>query len=268
MPGVSRASEFDAATELAGSGPVFAASLPGDWGAEAGVNGGFMLALATRAMGRIAPFPDPVVVSGFYLRPGSAGAASVATELIRSGRTTAFTQASLVRDGKETLRATAAFSDLDKARDPAAVAFTGATAPALPPPEECVGMAPGAARGISIAGHFDYRYTEAPGWFRGKPSGNPSAEFYMLFRDGRTPGMAALPLFVDAAAPAILDLGVRLVTTVQLTVHLRARPAPGWLSCRAHTRFLTDGYHEEDFELWDSSGTLVAQSRQLALILS
>jgi hypothetical protein len=34
-----------------------------------------------------------------------------------------------------------------------------------------------------------------------------------------------------------------------------------------HTRFLSDGYHEEDFEIWDNEGTLVAQSRQLALLL-
>jgi acyl-Coa thioesterase superfamily protein len=32
-------------------------------------------------------------------------------------------------------------------------------------------------------------------------------------------------------------------------------------------RFVSNGYHEEDFEVWDSAGTLVAQSRQLALIL-
>lgn len=49
-------------------------------------------------------------------------------------------------------------------------------------------------------------------------------------------------------------------------MHLRAHPAPGWLACRAATRFVIGGYHEEDFEIWDSTGALVAQSRQLALL--
>jgi hypothetical protein len=120
-------------------------------------------------------------------------------------------------------------------------------------------------RGISITDHFDYRYTEPPGWMSGQASGNPAAEFYMRFRDGREPDMLSLPLFVDAAAPAVLEVGAKLVTTIELTAHLRARPAPGWLSCRSST--LSDGYHEEDFEAWDCAGTLVAQSRQLAVVL-
>ena len=63
-----------------------------------------------------------------------------------------------------------------------------------------------------------------------------------------------------------MEIGEPGSSTVELTVHVRARPAPGWLACRVATRYVTSGYHEEDFEIWDSGGTLVAQSRQLALL--
>jgi len=104
--------EFDAATGLEGSGPDFGAALDGRWDTRQGPNGGFMLALATRAIGQVLPFPDPLVVSCFYLRPGSPGPTEIRTEVIRAGRTTGFGQASMYQDGKEVLRATAAFTDL------------------------------------------------------------------------------------------------------------------------------------------------------------
>jgi hypothetical protein len=83
---------------------------------------------------------------------------------------------------------------------------------------------------------------------------------------GREPDLLSLASLVDAAAPPVLELGETGSATVELTVHLRAHPAPGWLACRAATRFVIGGYHEEDFEIWDSTGALVAQSRQLALL--
>ena len=90
--------------------------------------------------------------------------------------------------------------------------------------------------------------------------------FWMRFADGRDADLLALPLLVDCTAPSVMELGA-VSATIELTVHLRARPAPGWLACRASTRFVVGGRHEEDFEIWDSSGALVAQSRQLALIV-
>jgi acyl-CoA thioesterase len=260
----------------AGSSGEFAAELTSRWNGTAGaVNGGYMLAICTRALALGMPFPDPVVVSGFFLRPGTAGPAAVSTSVIRSGRSTAFGEAALTQDGKDVVRVTAAFARLgsaghgagaDAGADQDGLVFLDGTPPALPPPAECVGVPVGSFGLASIAERIEFRSAELPGWFLGRPSGRPASEFWMRFADGREADLLSLPLLVDSTAPSVLELGAGS-TTIQLTVHLRAHPAPGWLACRATTRFVSNGYHEEDFEVWDSAGALVAQSRQLALIL-
>ena len=284
----------DSRVVAAGSEGAFTAGLTSRWNGTAGaVNGGYMLAICTRALALGMLFPDPVVVSGFFLRPGTAGSAAVSTSVIRSGRSTAFGEATLTQDGKDIVRVTAAFARLGDGPGPGTGADTGdgadglvfldGTPPALPPPAECVGVPVGSfglampSRGglggirvssprASIAERIEFRSAELPGWFLGRPSGRPASEFWMRFADGREADLLSLPLLVDSTAPSVLELGAGS-TTIQLTVHLRAHPAPGWLACRATTRFVSNGYHEEDFEVWDSAGTLVAQSRQLALIL-
>ncbi len=258
---------FDEDTRVcpAGSASEFTAALTGRWGGITGaVNGGYMLVLCARALGLVVPFPDPVVISGFFLRPGTPGPATITTSLVRSGRTTAFGEAVLARDGKEVVRAAAAFVTLGGG-GPSLPVLTDGAPPDLPAPEDCVAVPVGSFGLATIAERVEFRSQNLPGWFLGRPTGRPSSEFWMRFADGRDADLLALPLLVDSTAPSVLELGAGSAT-VQLTVHLRARPAPGWLACRATTRFVSGGYHEEDFEVWDSAGTLVAQSRQLAVL--
>ena len=72
---------------------------------------------------------------------------------------------------------------------------------------------------------------------------------------------------VDALPPVTFNLGIMgWAPTLELTAHIRAKPAPGWLRLRHHTRNIAGGMFEEDCEVWDSADRLVAQSRQLALL--
>lgn len=83
--------------------------------------------------------------------------------------------------------------------------------------------------------------------------------------DGREPDPLMLLLAVDTLPPVSFDLGLPgWAPTLELTAHVRARPAPGWLRVRTSTRNLAGGLLEEDAEVWDSRDRLVAQSRQLA----
>jgi acyl-CoA thioesterase len=262
---------FDADSRVVSAGPggAFEAALTGRWNGTAGaVNGGYMLAICIRALALEMPFPDPIVVSAFFLRPGTAGPAAVRTSVIRGGRTTAFGESALIQDGKDVVRATAAFARLGvvpgTGRD--GPEYVDGAPPALPRPADCVDV-PVASFGLaSIAERIEFRSASLPGWSAGRPSGRPASEFWMRFADGRDADLLSLLLLVDSTAPSVLELGASS-TTIQLTVHLRAHPAPGWLACRASTRFVRGGYHEEDFEVWDSAGALAAQSRQLALVL-
>ena len=57
--------------------------------------------------------------------------------------------------------------------------------------------------------------------------------------------------------------------TIDLTIHFRAPlPLDGTLLLgRFRTRLVRDGFFDEDGELWAPDGTLVAQSRQLGLLI-
>ncbi|WP_285732801.1 thioesterase family protein [Nocardiopsis sp. ATB16-24] len=229
-------------------------------------NGGYVLGAALNALRQNLGQPDPLAVSAFFLRPAAAGRALVRTEVVREGRRTATGQVVLEQGGKEVVRAIATYGDLTP--DRSARVLTLDEPPNLPPPQDCA-VPPEFARaeGVGIAGSVEYRYPERPGWMDGRKDGRPYAEFWMRFADGREPDTHSLVSMVDFAPPAVLEIGEFTTITVELSVHVRARPAPGWSACRVFTKHVQGGLHEEDMEIWDSTGVLVAQCRQLAMLL-
>ncbi len=90
------------------------------------------------------------------------------------------------------------------------------------------------------------------GWAR-PVDGDPDVDFAVLVCDVSPPVVMNLALF--GWAP-----------TVQLTTYIRRHPAPGWLRFAATSAEVGPGMFEEDHLVVDSTGVVVAQSRQLALI--
>jgi hypothetical protein len=103
------------------------------------------------------------------------------------------------------------------------------------------------------------------GWAVGQPSGRGAISAWFRLKGGREPDPISLLTVVDLLPPVTFDLGrPGWAPTLELTAHVRAVPAPGWLRVRHATRNVAGGMFEEDCEVWDSAGRLVAQSRQLA----
>jgi len=278
-------SEFDRGTAVvrradpaAGPDPVvYDAELDGGWRIGGGINGGLLLALAGRALadhlGTAAGHADPISVSGYYLSASRPGPAEVRTTAVRTGRTLSTGTAALFQqreDGTpvERLRVLASYGDLSGAEQDVR---TSATPPELPPVEQCIGTEhapPAFLKSADLLNRLDLRLDPAcVGWALGKPSGEGRIQGWLRLKDGRQPDPLMLLLAVDALPPTTFDLGLPGWTpTVELTVHVRARPVPGWLRVVHSTRNLAGGFLEEDAEVWDESGRLVAQSRQLAVV--
>lgn len=223
-------------------------------------NGGYLIAAAAKAMSRAVSHPDPLTVTGHYLRPATPGQASFVVTPVKQGGTFDNAEASLLQDGSERCRFLAAFGTLDAIRGPS---WRSEEPPALAPPEACVRV----PRTLAINERYEALFDPvSAGWLQGKTGGEAELRAWIAHADGRAPDLWSLLLFADALPPPVFNRsGPRgWVPTVELTVHLRAKPAPGRVRCRFRTRYMTRGLLEADGELWDSQGELVALSRQLA----
>ena len=260
--------EFDADTAVhpAGDGS-YDAELSRGWIVGGGVNGGYLLAVMGRALSHtFATKPDPVSVSAYYLSAAAPGPAAVTVDVRREGGSVATASAELVQEGQTRIAALATYGDLDRLGDDVR---TTADEPHLPPPDECVAntMAPPDVLELApMMKRFDMRFhPDHVGWAVGQPSGRGEIAAWFRLADGREPDPVSLLMVVDALPPVTFDLGMMgWAPTLELTAHVRAKPAPGWLKVRHATRNMAGGMFEEDCEVWDSTGRLVAQSRQLA----
>jgi acyl-CoA thioesterase len=94
---------------------------------------------------------------------------------------------------------------------------------------------------------------------------------WLGLREERPIDELAVAVLADAWFPAPWPKLTELAPapTIDLTIHFRSPlPADGRLLLgRFESTYVRDGFFDEDGELWSPDGTLVAQSRQLGLLL-
>ena len=259
--------DFDAATEVTHhDGMLWTAQLDPGWSTIGGApNGGYLMAVALAAAGQAVVGQRLLTATAHYLRPGTTGPATLEVEQVKHGRLTSTVGVALSQDGTERVRVLATYGDHEALNGPAELSLEP---PRIPDPAEC--LAPSAELALRLDAHlalrFDYRVPAASRWVGGDGPGQARIDGWIRFSDGRDSDLAALPLIVDAFPPALGELlGPMHVPTLELTVHPRQSPSPGWIQARIESRQLAGGLVEEDAYLWDAKGRLVAMSRQLGL---
>lgn len=273
--------DFDAETEVVPDGPGrWATHLSDQWNIGDNPNGGYAAAVVVRALAAEAGHEAPISLTTHYLRPALGGTpGTVTTDVVRAGRRTSTVTGSLHQGGQERLRVIATFGDLGGSTDPAPAEAPGRVGsvhtdlvtiarPEVPPPDECPGRTT-LEQGVDVAMSSRVDVRIHPELTGGAEVGRAEQIGWIRFADGRPTDALALPMFADAFPPSLFGVLGRVgwVPTIELTVHVRARPHPGWVRTRFVTEDLQDGRLIEDGWLWDEAGTLVARSRQLGLLL-
>jgi len=254
----------DTALEALGDGR-YRGTMTDRWTVGAGLNGGYVAAFALRGVMSESPQPDPLSMSVHYLDRAMPGPAEVLVETLRVGRAHAtlgfrVVQSEIKAAGLVTFGRHRGVGRHDFAPTPIETALD---------PEACLRLAPDNLSGSTLWRRLDLRISKPDDVFflRDAP-GEATTGGWTRLADGRPTDVLAVPLLLDCWPPAVFGRTLEPTAfgapTLELTVHWRNRPGPGWHQTWFETRLVAGGYTDERGELWTDDGRLVAESRQLA----
>ena len=242
-----------------------------DYWIVAGPNGGYIGALLVNAAEDNIGDPSRQLagMTVHYLRRPQEGPAELRVATLHHGRSIAYRRVELIQDDIVIAAGTGSWA---VAMD--GIEVGGWEAPDVPAPDDCLPMS--AIRttdplpfhqqwdiktvdGIPFGEGGDDRNLVMTWWFR--PAVHRLLDGALIFQ------------IADAMPPPIFLVAMPAggAPTIDLSVHVRARlddvawNEGDWLLIRFSTRYGSNGFVEEDGEIWTADGTLLAHSRQLAL---
>lgn len=235
-----------------------------DWFVVRGPNGGYLAAMLVRAFDEaVPPGRRPRSLTIHFTSAPKAGPVEIETSVEREGRSFTFLSGRMHQDGALVATALAAYSS---ARD--GVAWREEEMPDVRPPSE-IEPFPAGPPFPPFAAHWEMRSVvpalpfsdgdraEAGGWIR--------------LREPRPLDYPLVAALTDAWFPAAFSRlsAPEALPTIDLTIHFRGEPAVAAgesVLALFRSRHAGGGFVEEDGVIWAPDGTLVAQSRQLALL--
>jgi acyl-CoA thioesterase len=253
----------------------FEASMSRRWWIVRGPNGGYVAAVLLRAMTAAVDDAARAVrsLTIHYTAPPAEAPCTIETRIERTGRSLTTISARMTQGDRLLALALGAFS----VAWPATVEIADARMPDVVLPGDAPDMSTARPNsGLPLHDQYDYR------WAVGGPPYSSSPEAlcggWIRFAEPRTLDAMALSAISDAWPPTVMSSlapGTTLggMPTVDLTIHFRTtNPAEG-LRREDHVlavfrcRTAREGFFEEDGEIWSPRGVLLAQSRQLAILM-
>lgn len=256
--------EFDKAMSMESIGEgLWVITVSDRWSFGSAPNGGYMAALLAKACSlTLGRHPEPMSVTVQYVMPANAGPARIAVKILREGGRLSQVTAELIQNDQVCTQISGVFTNFDKLKGPSH--FEGER-PELPLLDDCSQV---------TGANATFRQRVDARWFPSCadywPSGGSSTMAnggWIKMNDGRDPDPLALLVFADSFPRAVAMRSGRVgwIPTVDMTVQIMQRPAPGYIAACFSSRKLYRGVIEERCELWDSAGDLVAVSRQSAV---
>ncbi len=246
----------------------FGAVIRDNWWVGRGPNGGYVAAILMNALGAVQGERPPRSLSIHYMRPPAAGPAEIAVGVERHGRTASFLSARLEQQGKVSVTALATFSD--PREGPSYEAYS---MPEVRPVDQLPRLI---REEKNLPAFFDnYEVVPALGSPPFLSADQPLTGGWIRSRVPRTLDAPLAAAILDAWIPTafiVLDRP-HPAPTLDLTIHFRSSLPPpdgepdDWYLSVFRSGLARDGFFDEDGELWSADGRLLAQSRQLALLL-
>jgi acyl-CoA thioesterase len=252
---------------------LFDATVADGWKAGRGPHGGYLAAMLLRALKATVDDPAraPRSLTIHYARAPEPGSVEIRTRIERAGRSLSTLSARMEQDGRLLALVLSAFS----------VPWTGEEIDDLPLPDVAPpGPEREAGTAISFGAPPFTRHLVLQPRFQGRPLTGERRPMelgaWLGLAEARPIDALALAFFSDALIPSPYMATSRpaAAPTVDLTVHFRTTmprtpdPDPHELCfARVSSKLIHEGFFEEDCVIWASDGTVLAQSRQLAILL-